>query len=60
MPMPPTPRGRTCDRPDRGSPATTDGASDDRAAYRTASRRALRERIGQWNCRGKRQDKQQW
>jgi hypothetical protein len=57
--MPPTPRGRTCDRPNSGSSTTADRASDDCAAYRAASRRTLRVRIRQRNYRRQRQEKQQ-
>jgi hypothetical protein len=57
--MPPTPRGRTCDRPNSRSSTTADRASDDRAAYRAASRRTLRQRIRQGNYRDQRQEKQQ-
>jgi hypothetical protein len=57
--MSPTPRGRTCDRPNSGSSTTADRASDDCAAYRAASRRTLRERIRQRNYRRQRQEKQQ-
>jgi hypothetical protein len=57
--MPPTPRGRTCDRPNSRSSTTADRASDDCAAYRAASRRTLRQRIRQGNYRDQRQEKQQ-
>ena len=57
--MPPTPRGRTCDRPNSRSSTTADRAADDCAAHRAASRRALRERIRQGNCRCQHQEKQQ-
>ena len=45
--MPPTPRGRTCDRPDGRSSTTADRAADDCAVHRAASGRALCERICQ-------------
>jgi hypothetical protein len=57
--MPPTPSGRTCDRPDGRSSTTADRAADDCAAYRAASRRTLRQRIRQGNYRDQRQEKQQ-
>jgi hypothetical protein len=57
--MPPTPRGRTCDRPNSRSSTTADRASDDCATYRAASRRTLRQRIRQGNYRDQRQEKQQ-
>jgi hypothetical protein len=57
--MPPTPGGRTCYRPNSRSSATADRAADDGAAHRAASRRTLRERIRQGNCRCQRQEKQQ-
>jgi hypothetical protein len=57
--MPPTPRGRTCDRPDGSSSTTADRAADDCAAHRAASRRALCERIRQRDCRCQQQEKQQ-
>jgi hypothetical protein len=55
----PAPRGRTCDRPNSSSSTTADRASDDCTAYRAASRRTLRERIGRRNYCRQRQEKQQ-
>jgi hypothetical protein len=57
--MPPTPSRRTCYRPNSRSSTTADRAADDCAAYRAASRRALRERIRQGNCHCQRQEKEQ-
>jgi hypothetical protein len=57
--MPPTRRGRTCDRPDGSSSPTADRAADDCAAHRAASHRALCEHIRQRDCRCQHQEKQQ-